>query len=67
LHGSVVSHSLFPFVHSSFTLVGEAGTSTTGSSHTGRFPFFVLEVANPCTASSPCFSVTRWKFLLLGS
>jgi hypothetical protein len=48
-------------IHSShfvtFIPHGEAGTSTTGSSCTGRFPFFVLEGVDQSTAFSPCLVV----------
>jgi hypothetical protein len=55
LHGPAVSHSLFRFVHHSFTRCSWGGRCFyTGSSRTGRFPFFVLEVADPSTMST-CF------------
>jgi hypothetical protein len=37
---AIVSLSLFRFIHCSFILAREAGTSTTGSSHTDCFHFF---------------------------
>jgi hypothetical protein len=51
------SHSSITFILLTFILAREAGTSTTGSSHTGHFPFFVLEGVGPSTVSNPLFVV----------